>query len=359
VLDRDSALERAHALEVAVGDRLRVVDEPVQAAQRHLAVHALEYRQEAGDRLVVGGVDPERPALLREQPHDRLELLHHALVELWPRLDEVLEVRRGPGEILAGAEHAQVVVAVAGPGQACPALIVGELLAGLLRKQVVAHAHRHLLRAGEALDHCVVVGIVLAATARVDRAGHAEAVQLAHEVPRGVGLILLRQHGRSAERSVQDRGARLRDEHPRRTTLRITQDRAAIEGRRLLVVAQHAQRGAVQERAIVQVQDEHGCFGRRRVDLVERGHAALCELEFAPAPDDAYPLRRRRVLRLDLQPLERFPERAHALPAQLEVVMQSAADHVQVRIVETRNRGAAAQLDHARRGPAVRHHGLR
>ncbi len=38
--------------------------------------------------------------------------------------------------------------------------------------------------------------------------------------------------------------------------------------------------------------------------------------------------------------------------------MEAAADHVKVRVLQARDRGAAAQFDHARRSAAVLHHGL-
>ena len=47
VLDRDAAAERLDALEVAVGDRLGVVEEPAQAVERHVAVDRLEDVEEA------------------------------------------------------------------------------------------------------------------------------------------------------------------------------------------------------------------------------------------------------------------------------------------------------------------------
>ena len=70
VLDGDAAAQRLDPLQVPVGDRLGVVEEPVQAVERHVAVDRLEDVEEPADRLVVGGVQAERPALLGQQPHD-------------------------------------------------------------------------------------------------------------------------------------------------------------------------------------------------------------------------------------------------------------------------------------------------
>ena len=47
MLHGDAAAERFDALEVAVGDRLAVVEEPVQAVERHVAIHLLEDVEDA------------------------------------------------------------------------------------------------------------------------------------------------------------------------------------------------------------------------------------------------------------------------------------------------------------------------
>ena len=47
-----------------------------------------------------------------------------------------------------------------------------------------------------------VVGIVLEATAGIDGAGDAEAVQLAHKLTRGVPLIVMREYGALGQRRV-------------------------------------------------------------------------------------------------------------------------------------------------------------
>ena len=67
---------------------------------------ALEDVEEAGDRLVVGGVEAERPAVLRQEPDDLGQLLLHDRRQVGARLQEVLEVGGGEDEHLAGAVHA-------------------------------------------------------------------------------------------------------------------------------------------------------------------------------------------------------------------------------------------------------------
>jgi len=53
---------------------------------------------------------------------------------------------------------------------------------------------------------------------------------------------------------------------------------------------------------------------------------------------------------LRLQHAQRVRQRGHAFPAQFQVVVQAAADQVQVRIVEAGDGGAPIQVDE----PAVR-----
>ena len=55
-----------------------------------------------------------------------------------------------------------------------------------------------------------------------------------------------------------------------------------------------------------------------------------------PAADHAHPLRRRRALGLLLEHPHRVGERRHAVPAQLHVVVEPAADQMHVRVVEAR-----------------------
>ena len=69
VLDGDAATQGLDPLQVSLRDGLGVVEEPAQAVERHLPVHRLEDVQEASDRLVVGRVHAERPAVLGQQAH--------------------------------------------------------------------------------------------------------------------------------------------------------------------------------------------------------------------------------------------------------------------------------------------------
>ena len=74
---------------VPLGDRFRVVEEPVQPGKRSVTVDAFEDVQEAGDGLVVGRVQSKRPPSLREQRDDGLEVRLECRGELRPRFKEV------------------------------------------------------------------------------------------------------------------------------------------------------------------------------------------------------------------------------------------------------------------------------
>ena len=80
------------------------------------------------DRLVVGGVQAERPAVLGQQPHDLGQLRLHRGGQVGPGFEEVLEVGRREDEHLAGAVHAVEVVALAGLGHLDPLREVLQLL---------------------------------------------------------------------------------------------------------------------------------------------------------------------------------------------------------------------------------------
>src|SRR2546423_567870 len=94
-----------------------------------------------------------------------------------------------------------------------PAAEVRELAFGLLSEEVVGDAHGQLAVAMQALDHLVIVGIALGASAGVDHARDAEAVELAHEVPRRIELMRERKLGPLAQSRIEDRRVGLRNEH--------------------------------------------------------------------------------------------------------------------------------------------------
>ena len=92
---------------------------------------------------------------------------------------------------------------------------------------------------------------------------------------------------------------------------------------RVLRVAARAQRRLVQQRAAIQMQNEHRRIGRGGIDFIQRRHPALGELKLAPAADHAHPLSGRRALRLFLQHAQSVRQRRHAVPAKFHVVVQA------------------------------------
>ncbi len=116
--------------------------------------------------------------------------------------------------------------------------------------------------------------------------------------------------------------------------------------RRVLGVADHAQGGAVEQGAIVEVEDEHRGVRRGLVQLLQGRHALLGELELVPAADHPHPLRRGRACGLVLEHAQGVGQRGHAFPAQLQVVVEAAADQVQVRVVQAGDHGALLEVDH-------------
>jgi hypothetical protein len=108
-----------------------------------------------------------------------------------------------------------------------PAREVGDLLALLLREQVVGDPERQLAVGVELLDHGVVVGVVLEAAAGVDHARDTQPVHLAHEVPGRVELLLGRQLRALGEGRVEDHGVGLGEQQPGRVARPVALDEAA------------------------------------------------------------------------------------------------------------------------------------
>ena len=74
MLDGDAAAQRFNALQVAVGDRLAVIEEPVEPLEGNLAIDLLEHVQEAADAFIECGVQPERPSVGCQESHHLAQL---------------------------------------------------------------------------------------------------------------------------------------------------------------------------------------------------------------------------------------------------------------------------------------------
>ena len=89
-----------------------------------------------------------------------------------------------------------------------------------------------------------------------------------------------------------------------------------------------------------------GVFGRGGVDLLQRRHPAFGKLELAPATDHTHPLAGRRALRLFPEHPQSVGQRRHAVPAKFHVIIQSAANDVQMRVVQSGNHAPAFEVNH-------------
>jgi hypothetical protein len=96
-----------------------VIEQPPHAARE--AADLVEHAEVHADGLVVGGVQPERPAVFHQQPGCGLQVPRGVPGEFGAGLGEVLEVCRGPGQVLSGAVEPQPFIPVAGPHADDPA----------------------------------------------------------------------------------------------------------------------------------------------------------------------------------------------------------------------------------------------
>ena len=354
VLDRDPAAERPHALDVAVPNRLGVIDDPVQARQRHLGMHALEHIEHACDRFVVGRVDAERPAVDRQRARDIKKLLLHRACQFRPRLAEVFEVGGREHQHFTGAVVTQKVVAIAGLDQPGPLNEVFFLPLRPLREQVVGDANRELAGIGQLLDDLVVVGVVLETTAGIDHRCDTEPIELAHVQARRVDLVFRAQHRPLGQRGVQQHRVRARDEQAGGHAVRIALDLPAGRIRRVARVPHGAQCRRVEQSPVVEMQDEDRRVGRSGVDLLQGRQALLGKLELAEASDHPHPLGRGRALHLRAQHRHRVGQRRHAVPPQLHVVVEPRPYEVGVAVVQARHDTAIAEVDAPCRWAGVR-----
>lgn len=236
-----------------------------------------------------------------------------------------------------------------------PLAEVVQLFLGLLGEQVVGNAHGQLVVVGQLLDHLIVVRVVLVATTGIDGTGQAQAVELAHELAGGVDLVFQRQLRPLGQGGVEDHRVGAGDEHAGRVAELVTLDLAARRVGRVLGVADCLERSAVEQCAVIQVQQEYRGVRCGLVDFLQGGHAFFGELELVPAADHTHPLRGRRARGLVLEHAQGIGHRRHAFPAQLQVVVQATTDQVQVRVVQARDDRTLLEVDDLRGGALVGH----
>ncbi len=93
-----------------------MIEEPVQAIERDLAIHLLKDIEGARNCFVVRGVQPERPAVLDQVPDHRPQLTFHNRLHFRPGLEEVFEVSCRIDEHLARPVHATKLIALSWSG---------------------------------------------------------------------------------------------------------------------------------------------------------------------------------------------------------------------------------------------------
>ena len=253
VLHRNTAPQRLHPLNVTLGNGLGMIEEPVQAIKRDIAVHLLKHVQHPADGLVVGGMQAERPAMFHQMAHHPLQLIFHALRQIRPRLQEIFKIRRRKHQHLAGAVGAIEIGSLPRLQHIGPALEVLQLLLRSLGKQVVGDAHGHLIFCVQLLDNFVIFRVVLETAPGVDGAGQPQSVQLAHKLTGGVHLQIQRQLRPFGQGGVEDHGVWFGNQHPGRVAVAIADDLSAHRIRRLFGIPHGFQRRAVQQRAIVEM----------------------------------------------------------------------------------------------------------
>src|SRR5882762_971396 len=199
-----------------------MIEEPVQAVKRNLAVHLFVDIQCPLDGLVVSRVYAKRPTILHEMANHRFQLAFHNGEHVRARHKKIFEIRRGENQHLSCSVDAIEVVAVAGLCHFGPALKVSQFLLRPLRKEVVGEANRQLAIAVQFVHYAIVVGIVLKSASSVDRAGDAKAVELAEEEPGRIKLIFARELGAPSEGGIENICIRLGDQETRGISVAIT-----------------------------------------------------------------------------------------------------------------------------------------
>ena len=224
-------------------------------------------------------------------------------------------------------------------------------------EQVVGNADGQLLVPGQLLDDLIIVRVVLITAAGIDGAGDPQAIEFAHELAGGIDLILQGQFRAFGEGRVQNHRVRTGDQHARRLTVGVALDLAARRIRGVAGVAHHFQCRAVEQGAVVEVQDEYGGVRCGFVQFFNGRQAFFGELELVPATDHPHPLRRWCAVRLVLEQAQGVDKGGYAFPAQFKVVIEPSSDQVQVRVVETGNHRATVEVDDLCAG-TLQGHGL-
>ncbi len=137
VLNRDATAESRHAVDRTIGNCFRMVEEPVDAIQRRIAVDLFEHVEGPRDGLVIGRMHAPGPAVLRKHPHDLFKIAFHLRRHVRAWLAKILEIGGGEDQHLAGTIVAEVIGALLVGDRGGPAEKVFLLLLRLLGEEIV------------------------------------------------------------------------------------------------------------------------------------------------------------------------------------------------------------------------------
>ena len=301
ILNRDAAAKGFDPLDVARGDGFGVIEKPRQTGERNVAIDLLEHIEHAADGFVVSGVQAEWPALFNQVSNHGFQILFHGGWQVGAGLQEVFKVGGGERQHLPGTVVPQEVVALTVVRGTGPVLEVGQFFLGLLSEQVVGDANGELLLLGQLLNDLIVVRVILITAAGIDCTGDTQTIEFAHELTRGVHLIFQRQLRTLGQGRIQNHRVGAGDQHAGGVAVGVPLDFAARRVRRVAGIADHFQRGPVEQRAVVQMQDEYRGIGRSLVQFIEGRQAFFGKLEFVPATHHPHPLRCGRAVSLILE----------------------------------------------------------
>ncbi len=120
---------------------------------------------------------------------------------------------------------------------------------------------------------------------------------------------------------------------------------------RVFGVTDGAQRGGVQQGAIIKMQNEDGRIGGGGIDFRQSRQAFFGKLMFAKAADDPNPMGWGGDLRLALQHRHGIGQGRHPFPAQFQVIIQTAPNEVNMAVDQAGDHAATMGIDLERVGP--------